>query len=153
MILTIRSPRDFWAGIFFAALGLFAIVIGRNYRMGTAAAMGPAYFPTMLGGLLLLVGCIAVFRSFSRIGEPLDTPALKPLAFIGLACIAFGALLTPVGLVGALFALCLISAAASRKFGFEPLAVLGMFGLIAFCSLVFVETFHVPMPLVGTWFR
>lgn len=150
--MTIRSPRDFWAGIFFAALGLFAIIVGRNYRMGTAAAMGPAYFPTMLGGLLLLVGCIAVVRSFSRIGEPVDALALKPLALISLACIAFGALLTPVGLVGALFALCLISAAASKRFGFEPLAVLGMVGLVAFCALVFVKTFHVPMPLVGTWF-
>lgn len=151
--MVIRSPRDFWAGIFFAALGIFAVIVGRNYRMGTAAAMGPAYFPTMLGGLLLLVGCIAVLRSFSRIGEPVDQLALKQLALVSLACIAFGVLLTPVGLVGALFALCLISAAASKKFGFEPLAVLGMVGLIAFCALIFVKTFHVPMPLLGTWFR
>jgi hypothetical protein len=150
--LTIRSPREFWAGIFFAALGLFAIIVGRNYRMGTAEAMGPAYFPTMLGGLLVLVGCIAMVRSFSRIGEPVDNLALRQLALVSLACIAFGALLVPVGLVGALFALCLISAAASKKFGFEPLAVLGMVGLIAFCALVFVKTFHVPMPLLGTWF-
>lgn len=151
--MVIRSPRDFWAGIFFVALGMFAVIVGRNYRMGTAAAMGPAYFPTMLGGLLLLVGCIAVVRSFSRIGEPVDRLALKQLALVILACIAFGVLLTPVGLVGALFALCLISAAASKKFGFEPLAVLGMVGLIAFCALIFVKTFHVPMPLLGTWFR
>lgn len=149
--MTIRSPRDCWAGIFFAALGIFAITVGRNYRMGTAAAMGPAYFPSILGGLLLLVGCIAMVRSFSRVGEPIDALALKPLALVSLGCIAFGTLLTPLGLIAALFALCLISAAASRKFGFEPLAVLGMVGLIAFCAIVFVKTFHVPMPLLGTW--
>ncbi len=150
--MTIRSPRDFWAGIFFAALGLFAVVIGGNYRMGTAAAMGPAYFPTMLGGLLLLVGLIAVVRSFSREGQPIGTLALKQLLLVSLACIAFAALLRPAGLIVALLALCLISAAASTKFRFEPLAVLGMVGLIAFCALVFVKTFHVPMPLLGTWF-
>jgi Tripartite tricarboxylate transporter TctB family len=148
----IRSPRDFWAGVFFTCLGLFAIVIGRDYRLGSAAAMGPAYFPTMLGGLLVLVGLIAVVRSFSRVGEPVGTLALRPLALVSLACISFAALLTPVGLIGALLALCLISAAASKKFGFEPIAVLGMVGLIAFCALVFVRTFHVPMPLLGTWF-
>jgi hypothetical protein len=152
ILSAIRSPRDFWAGVFFTCLGLFAITVGRGYRMGTAAAMGPAYFPTMLGGLLVLVGLIAVARSFSRVGEPIGTLAVKPLALVSLGCIAFAALLTPVGLIGALFALCLISAAASRKFGFDPWAVAGMVGLIAFCALVFVKTFHVPMPLLGTWF-
>jgi hypothetical protein len=149
---TIRSPRDFWAGAFFAGLGLAAILIGRGYRMGTAAAMGPAYFPTALGYLLVLVGVIAIIRSFMRDGEPVDAVAFKPLILVSLSCVAFAALLVPAGLIAALLALCLISAAASRKFGFEPLAVIGMVGLIAFCALVFVKTFHVPMPLLGTWF-
>jgi putative tricarboxylic transport membrane protein len=149
---SIRAPRDFWAGVFFAGLGLAAILIGRGYRMGTAAAMGPAYFPSVLGILLVIVGGVAIIRSFVRDGEPVEAIALKPLLLVCLSCVAFAVLLTPAGLIAALLALCLISAAASRKFGYEPLAVLGMIGLIAFCALVFVKTFHVPMPLLGTWF-
>ena len=37
----IRNPRDFWAGILFAAFGVAAIVIARDYSMGTAGRMGP----------------------------------------------------------------------------------------------------------------
>ena len=33
----------------FIAFGLIFIVASRAYNMGTAAKMGPAYFPTMLG--------------------------------------------------------------------------------------------------------
>jgi hypothetical protein len=53
----------------------------------------------------------------------------------------------------ALLALVLLSAAASEKFRFDWWAVLGLVGLIAFCSLVFVNGLGVPAPLIGSWFE
>ena len=59
----VRDPRDFWSGVIFIIFGLAAIIIGRDYSMGTAGRMGPAYFPTILGGLLTLIGSIGIVRS------------------------------------------------------------------------------------------
>ena len=50
----IRSPKDFCAGLIYLAIGLGAIYIGRELPMGTALKMGPAYFPTVLGWLLVV---------------------------------------------------------------------------------------------------
>lgn len=65
--MQIKNYRDFWAGILFMAFGLAFIVFSREYTMGTAAKMGPAYFPTLLGGLLTLLGAVI---SFLGLGKP-----------------------------------------------------------------------------------
>ncbi len=49
----IRSTKDFWTGLIYLFFGVSAILIARDYGMGTGGKMGPAYFPTILGGLLL----------------------------------------------------------------------------------------------------
>ena len=41
--------------------------------------MGPAYFPTILGGLLMVIGAISVIRSFIAHGAPIGTFAFKGL--------------------------------------------------------------------------
>src|SRR5688572_14793899 len=45
----IRSTKDFWTGVLYVFFGLTAIIVARDYGMGTAVRMGPAYFPTILG--------------------------------------------------------------------------------------------------------
>ena len=55
----IRHPKDFFAGVLFIAFGLGAIIVGSNYTLGTAARMGPGYFPRILGGLLVRAGARA----------------------------------------------------------------------------------------------
>jgi len=65
---------------------------------------------------------------------------------------AFGLLLIPAGLIVALLALILISAAASHYFKFDWKALGALVILVVFCSLVFVKGLGVPMPLLGTWF-
>jgi hypothetical protein len=59
----IRHPKDFWSGIVFLFFGLAAIIIGQDYEMGSAGRMGPAYFPTVLGGLLSLIGAASLVLS------------------------------------------------------------------------------------------
>ena len=60
----IRSPKDFWAGLLYAGFGAAAVLIARDYGMGSSSRMGPAYFPTVLGSLLLLIGVASLVRSF-----------------------------------------------------------------------------------------
>jgi hypothetical protein len=57
--MKIKSPKDFWSGLMFIGSGLFFMVWAMiYYQMGTAVRMGPAYFPTVLGGLLAVLGVI-----------------------------------------------------------------------------------------------
>ena len=53
-----RNAKDFWTGVVYIAIGAAAIFIGRDYGMGTAMKMGPAYFPVILSGLLILIGAV-----------------------------------------------------------------------------------------------
>lgn len=145
----LRSPRNFWAGLLYAALGVAAIVVARDYGMGTAARMGPAYFPSVLGGLLALVGVASMLRSVLVDGEAVGRIAWKAAALVTLGTVLFGVLLRPAGLVPALAVLILVSAAASLRFRLEARALALMAALIAFCALVFVKALGLPLPLVG----
>lgn len=89
----IRNGKDFWAGLMFLAFGLgFSGVAWKNYNMGTAVRMGPAYFPVVLGGLLALLGAWVFFKSFNSGEESSLRPLqFRPLVLIGavvagLAC-------------------------------------------------------------------
>ena len=58
--MSIRNPKDFWAGLLYVVLGLAAVYIAQDYEMGTATRMGPGYFPTLLGGFLALIGVVSL---------------------------------------------------------------------------------------------
>jgi hypothetical protein len=147
----IRHPRDFWTGIIFLFVGLAAVIIGRNYVMGTAGRMGPAYFPTVLGGLLALIGLAAIIRSFFRDGEPLGKFAVKETLLIISAVLLFGFLIRGAGMVVSVFAIVILSACASGKFKWRSVIPLAA-GLAAFSVLVFVKLLGLPIPIFGPWF-
>ena len=135
----------------YAAIGIAVIVIGRDYGMGSAMKMGPAYFPTILGALLAAIGAICIVQSLLVPGAPVDAFALRGLAMIITAIVLFGVLARGAGLVVAILVLVIVSSSASIKFTWsQSLALAGE--LIAFCALVFVKGLGVPLPLLGAWF-
>jgi hypothetical protein len=67
--LKIKNPQDFWCGILFIALGALAIYLARDYEMGSALRMGPGYFPTWLGGILIGFGVVIGGLAFRIEGE------------------------------------------------------------------------------------
>ncbi len=70
--MKITNGKDFWAGLMFIAFGLGFMFVAQNYAMGNAVRMGPAYFPTVLGGLLAVLGAAVFLRAFvSKIEHPL----------------------------------------------------------------------------------
>lgn len=146
----IRSAKDFWAGLIYVTVGLSAIVIARDYPMGTALRMGPAYFPTILGGLLTGVGVVSVIRAFFLTGDPIGNFTVSGLAWVSAAIFVFGFLARQVGLALALPLLVVISARASEEFRWGPILALAA-GLTIFCVLVFVNGLGIPLPIVGPW--
>jgi hypothetical protein len=146
----IRHPKDFWTGIIFLFFGLSAVLIGLDYQMGSAGRMGPAYFPSVLGGLLTVVGFIGVVRSFLRTGEPVGKFYVKEIVLILSAVLLFGFLMRGAGLVPAALVLILLSAFASPKFKWVEALALAV-GLAIFAVLVFVKLLGLPMPILGPW--
>lgn len=146
----IRGTKDFWSGVLYIFFGSTALFVGRDYGMGTALRMGPAYFPFMLGGLLIVVGAISMIRSFFVQGTPIGRFALKQLAIVVGSVILFGAIIRGAGLAIALPLLALMSASASARFRWTPSIVMAA-GLTVFCMLVFLKGLGVPLPLIGSW--
>ena len=148
----VLQKKDFWAGVLYITLGAAAFWIGRDYPMGTAGRMGAGYFPAVLSVILMLIGLLSAARAFTREGEVVGTIAWKPLALVVGSTALFGLLLPATGLVIALAALILGSAAASQHFRLDLKAASGLIILVAFCALVFVKALGVPLPLLGSWF-
>jgi hypothetical protein len=146
----IRSTKDFWTGLIYLSFGVSAILIARDYSLGTGGKMGPAYFPTILGGLLVVIGAIAVIRSFVVPGAPIGAFAFKGLILVTVAVLVFGFVVRGAGLVVALPLLIIISAVASSRFRWRPTLIM-VAGLTIFCVLVFIKGLGIPLPIVGPW--
>jgi len=147
----IKHPKDFYAGLMYAAIGVGAIIIARNYNMGTSVRMGPGYFPTMLGGLLTLVGAISMIRAFLHSGEAIKPFYWKEL-FLVLGSVAlFGVLVRGAGLVPSLILLVITSAWASDKFRLKTALLLAVLASLL-SAMVFVKGLGLPFSIIGPWF-
>lgn len=147
----IRSAKDFWAGLIYVFFGSCAIIIARDYNMGSALRMGPAYFPTLLGAALVLIGAISIIRAFFVEGTPIGGFALKGLSLVVVSVALFGLIVRGAGLVVALPLLVVISALGSSRFRWKPTLVMAL-GLTIFCVLVFIKGLGIPLPVLGPWF-
>ena len=145
-MIKIRSPKDFWAGLMFIGFGLFFLIGAAHYRLGSAARMGPGYFPSMLGGLLAVIGGIVFFRSLVNRGPAVAAIPLRLLLLITLSLVGFGYLLQPIGLVLALLLLIVLSARAGHEFRLREVLLLS-FVLIVLSVVVFAKGLGLPFPL------
>ena len=145
--MKIKSPKDFWAGVMFIAFGLAAMIIALiNYQFGTAVRMGPGYFPTVLGGLLVVLGLMTIGASLAIEGPKVPKFHFRPLLLISGACVAYGYLMKPLGLVLATAVLVFVSALGGHEFKWKEVTILSIV-LIVFSVLVFVKGLTLPFPL------
>ncbi|HEY6197666.1 MAG TPA: tripartite tricarboxylate transporter TctB family protein [Candidatus Binatia bacterium] len=145
-----HNPKDFWTGLIYVAFGAAFIWIARDYGMGTAFRMGPAYFPTVLGAILILIGLISLARSFLRPGTAIAGFTIKGMLIVVLSTALFGAIVRGAGLAVALPALVIVSGYASADFRWGRMLALAA-GVTVFCVLVFLKGLGVPLPVVGPW--
>lgn len=81
--MQVKNGKDFWAGLMFVGFGLGFMLVSFNYPMGSAMHMGPAYFPTVLGGLLVILGGVVFLRAFvSKFEHPFKVFTFRPLLLI-----------------------------------------------------------------------
>jgi hypothetical protein len=144
--MKIKAPQDFWAGLMFLAFGLGFAWAAQNYQMGTAVRMGPAYFPSVLGGMLAVLGLIIFLKSFVAGGPTVSRFYLKPLILVLGGVVIFALLLRPLGLLIATATLIFVSALGGSEFKLKEVLI-EMVCLMAFALLVFVKGLGLPFTL------
>lgn len=146
--LAIRNQRAFASGALFLAFAIFFFVEALAYPAGTAAKMGPGYFPRLLAIVLAAIGLVVIFSALKPTAESqvLRKWDFKGLAWVTGSVVLFGALLFPLGLVGALFVLIMVSSRASHEFTWTG-ALANAAVLIALCLAVFVYGLGLPLPV------
>jgi hypothetical protein len=145
--IRIRSPRDFFAGAIFLSFGLCAVLVGRDYPMGTALHMGSGYFPFVLGALLLILGAIISIKSLVIAGDALESIGLRPLLLVLLAIGAFAVSVDTIGLVAATVLMAVIGAAASPESRWREVVVLTI-ALLGLAVGVFAYGLGLPFTLL-----
>ena len=146
--MRIRHQKDFWSGVMFLVIGLAFVGFAQDYDMGTAQRMGPGYFPTVLGGLLAILGLvisIVALRNDAPGGE-IERFHFGPLLIVLGAVALFGLLLRTAGLVAALLVLIGVSAYASHEFRLREIVPLAAF-LVVLVLAVFVWGLGLVIPI------
>jgi hypothetical protein len=144
--MQLRNPRDFLAGLMFMSFGAVALVMSQSYAIGTAARMGPGYFPRALGILLVVLGAILSLRGFRPASEPQPAWRCRPLAVVLAGVVIFAAAAQSLGLVLAALLLVLVSSAASPEFRWKEALVSGAVQGAATVA-VFVWGLGIPLPV------
>ena len=142
----IRHPKDFFAGLLFIAFGVAAIVIGSNYALGTAARMGPGYFPRILGLLLIALGLALALRALRLDGSPIPRFVWRPLLVVLGSVLAFGLMVNHVGVVVSTIFLIVAASAASHEFRLRESLISGV-ALAALAVGVFVIGLKLQLPI------
>ena len=152
--MKIRNQRDFGAGIMYMVIGLFFTIVATQYPMGTAAKMGPGYFPFFLGIIMTLLGLFVLIRSLSAKAAIESIPKFnwRIIAQITGSVVLYGLLLPRMGFLVAVVVLVLVSASASKEFTWKGSLINAGF-LVAFTYSVFVMGLKLQFPLLPVFLQ
>jgi hypothetical protein len=152
MASLVEKPRDVIGGALVMAIGVGFLLQGRGLETGTAARMGPGYFPTVLSCLMIALGASLALLALRRPGEEGwlgRVPWAGVLLVVG-AVVFFGLTLRGIGLAPSVLAVVLATAWASRYASVRASVPLAL-GLAAFCVVLFTRLLGLPLPALGPW--
>lgn len=137
--------RELLAGAFAIGLGAAAVWIAQDYPFGSLRRMGPGYFPTSLGWLLIGLGAVIVAGGFLRAGlQP--RPEWRNMIAVLAGILAFALMVERFGLIAATAALICITAAADRDSTLRGTVILAVC-LVAMTVGIFVYGLGIPFRL------
>jgi hypothetical protein len=133
-----------------------------SYTLGDGARMGPGYFPLALGVLLAILGTAITFKALvveTPDGDKIGSFAWKPLFFIILANLVFGACigglpsigLKPLGLIVGIYLLTYIASHAGDEHQFKEVAILATI-LAAMSYVAFILLLKLQFPVWPAYF-
>lgn len=146
--MLIRNKQDFWSGLMFVAIGVAFTAGATRYSMGTAARMGPGYFPFWLGLCLAVLGAIIAISAMSAKTEINELEKFNwKVALIIVGSVALsGLVLNHLGVYLSIFLLVMLSSVASHEFNWKVALANACF-LVVFVWLAFVQGLGLVFPL------
>lgn len=105
---TTRDIHDLIGGLLMTAVGVFFAIYGTRYSFGTAARMGPGYFPVVLGWILSVLGLLIALPAWWRRGTKI-TVQWSNLIWCTASLLAFAFTLHLLGVVLSSFLAALLS--------------------------------------------
>ncbi len=148
----IRDRRAFAAGLLFIAIAILFFLLSAGLDRGSAARMGPGYFPTALSLVLGAIG-LAVAAGALRRAAPVRVLApwnWRPLGWISGSVVLFAVLVGPAGFVAALAAMVVVASrgggGSTWRGALITAAVLAAISIVVFDGLV-----DLRLPLWPGW--
>ena len=142
--------KDLLAGLMFIAIGVTFWIGAGNYQMGTAARMGPGWFPSVLGAMMTFLGVLIAGIGLKNQAQFAATDGIgwtwKPVIILTIAVVLFGAVLQPLGMVLAIILLTFISGIAAHDRHYKSLALITVV-MCLLCAAVFVWGLKLQMKL------
>ena len=138
----------------YRVIGLFFTIVATQYPMGTAAKMGPGYFPFFLGILMTILGLIVAVKALSATAAIEAIPKFnwRVIAQITGSVVLYGLLLPRMGFLIAVVVLVLVSASASKEFTWKGSLINAAF-LVIFTYSVFVVGLKLQFPLLPVFLQ
>lgn len=147
---SIRQYRDRYAGGLVALVGCATIAQSVRYDIGALAAIGPGFFPLVMGVILVLSGIVIAMNAGEDEGNEHDRIELDRADWRGWLCIIGGVasfilLAKSAGLFPATFACVFISALGDRSTKLRSVALLAT-SIAIFGTLLFHYGLKVQLP-------
>jgi hypothetical protein len=155
--VNIKSQKDFFAGLMFMSIGVAFAWGATTYSIGTAARMGPGYFPLMLGIFLTVLGVAITFFALvaNRTGgDNIGAWAFRPLLYIIGANLLFGVCLgglpsigvPAMGMMFGIYVLTFVASAAEKGMRVKPTFFLASaLALISYVAFVKILKLQFPV--------
>lgn len=154
----LMGKRDFYAGGLMLLLGLGIALKGATYRPGTLMHMGPGFFPTALGILLVILGiaiAAAGLAPSAEASEHGESILPKNPQWRGWFCILMSPVLfiffgSHFGMAPGTFACVCIAALGDKQATWKSTIILATVVTVFGVSL-FSYFLQVPMPIFSWW--
>ena len=134
----------------FMVIGVVFAVGAYNYQMGTAARMGPGFFPRILGFIMAGLGVIIAGIGLKNQADYAESAGIgwtwKPVIILTAAVVLFGFTLPTLGMIIAIALLTFISGVAAHDKNYRELAIVTVI-MCLFCAGVFVWGLKLQMKL------
>ena len=145
-----KDTADIIGGILIIAVGVFAVLHSQQYDMGHLRQMGPGFFPTAVGIILIVLGVLITLPALFRHGPSVKVN-WKGFLWVMLSIFVFGITLDPLGLPIAVV-LAVIAATGASTLVWRTKVILAV-SVAVITYLIFSLGLGMNMPVLPTFWQ
>ncbi len=149
--IKVRAPRDVYGGLVMMGIAVIALWATRDLSGSHGFAFGPGTAPRMFAWLLMAASALIVLTGFLVDGPEIEPYAFRGPIFVVIGILAFAAMIRPLGMVAASYAVFLIAIMGSREMRWLE-SIIAAAVMTAFCVGLFVYVLQLPFQLWPTFF-